>query len=63
MNEGPSSVDQAAMAQTSAPQIVVAPDVATQLYRIGNQDYLSVLSGDRSKLPNMSAQHILVVQP
>ena len=63
MNEGPSSVDQAAMGQTNVPQIVVAPDVTTQLYRVGNQDYLSVLSGDRSRLPDMSAQHIIVVQP
>ncbi len=63
MNEGPSSVDQAGMEQTNAPQIVVAPDVTTQLYRIGNQDYLSVLSGDRSKLPDMSVQHIVVVPP
>ena len=63
LNEGPSTVDQAAMYQTGKPQIVVAPYVTTQLYRGTDGDHVQVISGDPNRLPSDLSRQNIIVDP
>ncbi len=56
----PSRDDQSAMDQVGAPIQTISPSVTTTLYRVGGQDRLAVDSGDRSRIPDLSSQDIIV---
>jgi hypothetical protein len=63
-NNAPSTDDQVAMNKAGfgkgAPVVTVGPNVTTTMYRIGGVDRLRVEAGDRSKLPDVSSQQIVV---
>jgi hypothetical protein len=59
-NNAPSEADQVAMDKTGAAIQTIGPDVTTTLYRKDGVDRLRTDSGDRSKLPNLSSQDIVV---
>jgi RHS repeat-associated protein len=60
-NNAPSKDDQSAMNQRGVAIQVIAPRVTGTLYRQGNQDYFAVERGSISSVPNLSSQHIIVV--
>lgn len=59
-NNGPSKDDQVAMDKAGVPVVTVGPDVTTMMYRQGGQDYVTVIDGDASKVPDLSNQDIVV---
>lgn len=56
----PGRDDQVAMQKGNASIQTIGPDVTTSLYRIDNQDYLRVDTGDSTKIPDLSSQKIIV---
>jgi hypothetical protein len=60
-NNAPSVDDQAAMNQRGVAVQVIGPDVRGTLYRESNQDYFAVEAGDITKIPNLSSQHIIII--
>jgi RHS repeat-associated protein len=60
-NNAPGTDDQQAMHQGNRAVQTIGPDVTTTMFRTNRQDYLVVDSGDRSKLPDLSGQHIIVL--
>jgi hypothetical protein len=59
-NNGPSEEDQDALHQSGVPMITVGPDVTTQSFRIDGQDYVEVIEGDVSDVPDLSDQDVKV---
>jgi hypothetical protein len=44
------------------PVQTIGPDVPSTMFRVNRQDYLVVDSGDRSRLPDLSSQGIIVCE-
>jgi hypothetical protein len=62
-NNAASEKDQASMNQVGVATQVIGPNVTTTMYRVNNVDRLHVDSGNRSLLPDVSAQGIVVDPP
>lgn len=60
-NNAPSILDQQAMHDQGVPVQLVGPYNTGTLYRESNQDYYAVETGDPSSIPDLSSQHIIVV--